>query len=110
MAGLWGFARPGVQCAGPSWRSSGHTLAVAPAAQRPGAYRYVELRLAVARGVIHSKDMPEGIVPWLAGPLQPLVPGHAVAGIAGPGRTEWRMQSRIAFSASLGRNLPYRHT
>ena len=83
---------------------------MAPAAQHPGAYRYVGLRLAVARGVIHSKDMLEGIVLWLAGPLQPLVPGRAVAGIAGPGRTEWRVQSCVAFLASPGRNLPDWHT
>ena len=47
---------------------------------------------------------------WLAGPLHRLVPGCGVAGFAGPGRSVWRVQSRIAFLASPGRILPDQRT
>ena len=47
---------------------------------------------------------------WWAGPWHRLVPDEVVAGFAGPGRTVWRVQSRIAFLASLRRNLPDQRT
>ena len=40
------------------------------------------------------------------GILHRLVPGHAVAAFAGPGRIVWRVQSPIEFLASPGRTLP----
>ena len=79
----------------------GRTLVVASAAQQPEAYRCVGLPLAVAsifgplKEMLHPKHMLEGIVLWLAGSLHCLVPGHAVAGLAGPGLTMWRLHSPV---------------
>ena len=73
--GLLGLARLAAQCAGPSWRCSGRTCALAPTSQRRGAYRCVGLCLAVAlifgpfKAVLHPKDMLEGNCALVGGSL-----------------------------------------
>ena len=112
LAGLWGFARLAVQCVGLLWLCSGRTRAVGPTCQRQGSYRCVRLRLNSAltfgpyKGVPFPKGMLEENCAVVCSPLHCLALGHAAAGFGCSGRTVWRVQSRIAFSAPPGRNLP----
>ena len=88
VAGVWEFARPAVQCAGPSWRRPGRTFWWPP---RPRLRLAVVVIFSPPKGVIHPKDTLEVIALFSAGPLHRLVPGGAVAGFPGPEGIVWRV-------------------
>ena len=90
---------------------SERTRAMGPTSERPGAYRSVGLRFAVAltfqpfKGATHLKGMLEGDCAVVCGSPATSDSWPRCAGFAGPGRTVWRVQSCIANLAPPGRRL-----
>ena len=97
-AGVWGCARLAAQCVGPSWKSCGCTRAMGPVSPRLGAFRCGGPRLAVAltfrprKRVPHPKGTVLETVPWTLGLLVSSGSSPWCGGLAGPGRTVWRVQ------------------
>ena len=84
--------------------------------QRPGAYRCVGLRVAVAltfrpfKAVPYPKGTTKGNFAVVRGSLALSGSWSRCGWFAGPGRTVWHAQSHIAFLAPPARSLPDQRT